>query len=135
MGPVDEPAVAAARADHLAAKFGHGGPVIAGPAVAGPAIAAPLVAAPAIAAPAYPGYAAGYGYAGPLNLNTQLVGHPNGAVVPLDEPAVAAARADHFAAGGGRVNAAPIAVAPAIAAPAIAGAGYSGYAAGYGGIY
>merc|ERR1712180_530022 len=67
--PVDEPAVAAARADHLAAKFGHGGPVIAGPAVAGP------------------------GYAGPLTLNTHLVGHPNGAVVPLDEPAVAAARA------------------------------------------
>merc|ERR1712106_847399 len=31
-----------------------------------------------------------------------LVGHPNGAVVPVDEPAVAAARADHFAAGGGR---------------------------------
>ncbi len=24
--------------------------------------------------------------------------HPNGAVVPLDEPAVVAARADHFAA-------------------------------------
>merc|ERR1711962_393539 len=115
--PVDEPAVAAARADHLAAKFGHGGPVIAGPAVAGPAVAAPLVAAPAIAAPAYPGYAAGYGYAGPLNLNTHLVGHPNGAVVPLDEPAVAAARADHFAAGGGRVHAAPIVAAPVVAAP------------------
>merc|ERR1712002_1284249 len=115
--PVDEPAVAAARADHLAAKFGHGGPVIAGPAVAGPAIAAP----------AYPGYAAGYGYAGPLHLNTHLVGHPNGAVVPLDEPAVAAARADHFAAGGGRVHAAPIVAAPAIAAPAIAaGYGYAG---------
>merc|ERR1712098_184193 len=134
MGPVDEPAVAAARADHLAAKFGHGGPVIAGPAVAGPAIAAPLVAAPAIAAPAYPGYAAGYGYAGPLNLNTQLVGHPNGAVVPLDEPAVAAARADHFAAGGGRVNAAPIAVAPAIAAPTFAAPAIAApaVAAGYG---
>merc|ERR1712121_186008 len=127
--PVDEPAVAAARADHLAAKFGHGGPVI-----AGPAIAAPLVAAPAIAAPAYPGYAAGYGYAGPLNLNTHLVGHPNGAVVPLDEPAVAAARADHFAAGGGRVHAAPIVAAPVVAsvapiaapiAPVVA-AGYAG---------
>merc|ERR1712002_825268 len=114
--PVDEPAVAAARADHLAAKFGHGGPVIAGPAVAGPAITAPLVAAPAIAAPAYPGYAAGYGYAGPLNLNTHLVGHPNGAMVPLDEPAVAAARADHFAAGGG--HAAPVVAAPVVAAAA-----------------
>ena len=29
-----------------------------------------------------------------------LVAHPNGAVVPADEPAVAAARADHLAAGG-----------------------------------
>merc|ERR1712121_457779 len=120
--PVDEPRVAAAKADHLATKFGHGGPVI-----AGPAISAPLVAAPAIAAPAYPGYAAGYGYAGPLNLNTQLVGHPNGAVAPLDEPAVAAARADHFAAGGGRVHAAPIVAAPLAApiAPVVA-AGYAG---------
>jgi len=117
--PLDEPAVAAARADHFAAGGGR-------------VHAAPIVAAPAIAAPAI---AAGYGYAGPLNLNTQLVGHPNGAVVPLDEPAVAAARADHFAAGGGRVNAAPIVAAPAVAAPAIAGAAYNGYAAGYGGIY
>ena len=65
-----------------------------------------------------------------------LVGHPNGAVVPVDEPAVAAARAEHFAAGGGRgalgyagvgyaaapaVAAAPIA-APAVAAPIAAGA-------------
>merc|ERR1712180_212768 len=70
-----------------------------------------------------------------------LVGHPNGAVVPVDEPAVAArraehlgalaathgaaygavpavepavaaARADHFAAGGGRVHAAPVVAAP-----------------------
>merc|ERR1712121_565229 len=42
-----------------------------------------------------PAYTAGYGYAGygpagPPNLNTQLIAHPNGAVVPLDEPAVAA---------------------------------------------
>merc|ERR1712224_123102 len=76
--PVDEPAVAAARADHLATKFGAG-----------------------LGYAAYaPGYAAGYGYAGPLNLNTQLIAHPNGAVVPLDEPAVAAARADHLATKG-----------------------------------
>merc|ERR1719347_864040 len=47
-----------------------------------------------------PAYAAGYGYARPLNLNTQLIAHPNGAVVPLDEPAVAAARADHLATKG-----------------------------------
>jgi len=52
--------------------------------------------------------------------------HPNGAVTPNDEPAVAAAKADHFAAGGGRslgpiaYAAAPAIAAPAIAAPAIA---------------
>ena len=55
-----------------------------------------------------------------------LVGHPNGAVVPVDEPAVAAARADHFAAGGGRgalgYAGVGYAAAPAIAAPAIAAA-------------
>merc|ERR1712034_175156 len=77
--PVDEPAVAAARADHLAAKgvvahaaYGH-------------------AAVPAVVHS---------GYAGPLNLNTHLVAHPNGAVVPADEPAVVAARADHLAAKG-----------------------------------
>merc|ERR1712055_628286 len=85
--PLDEPAVAAARAEHLAAQ---GASYAAGPAFAAPAIAA---------GPAYP-YAAGYGYAGPLNLNSQLVAHPNGAVVPVDEPAVAARRAEHFAAQG-----------------------------------
>merc|ERR1712098_621189 len=72
--PADESAVLAARADHLAA---HG--VVGGVYAAAPA---------AYAA----GYAAGYlPYAG-------LVAHPNGAVVPIDEPAVAAARADHLAA-------------------------------------
>merc|ERR1711931_466942 len=99
--PLDEPAVAAARADHLAAK----GEVYAALA---PNVAAPLAAAAPVIASAAPlgyaaspvGYAAGYGYAGPLNLNAQLVAHPNGAVVPLDEPAVAAARADHLAAKG-----------------------------------
>merc|ERR1712128_247341 len=79
--PIDEPAAAAARADHLASK--------------GVAYAA---AAPLIAAAPYA--AVGYGYAGPLNLNTQLIAHPNGAVVPVDEPAVAAARADHLATKG-----------------------------------
>merc|ERR1712013_802230 len=91
--PLDEPAVAAARAAHLdtqAAEYAASAPVIA---------AAPVVAAvPAVAAA--PVAAVGYGYAGPLNLNTQLVAHPNGAVVPLDEPAVAAARADHLATKG-----------------------------------
>merc|ERR1712060_913495 len=65
--PVDEPAVAAARADHFAAGGGRGALGYAGVGYA---------AAPPI-------YAAGYGYSGPLNLNTHLVGHPNGAVVPV----------------------------------------------------
>ena len=138
--PVDEPAVAAARADHLSAKGYINGGVY---AAAAPAIAAPAVAsyaydaAPAVAysaapvnyaaapvnyaaAPvAYSGYAPAYGYAGPLNLNTQLVAHPNGAVVPVDEPAVAAARADHLATKGlyGGVY--------AQAAPAVYAAGYA----------
>merc|ERR1711942_196352 len=116
--PVDEPAVAAARADHLAAKSGAGlGYAGYAPGYAG---YAPGYAgyAPGYAAAGYgsgyarygaglgyvAGYTAGYAglryagyapaYAGPLNLNTQLIAHPNGAVVPLDEPAVAAARAD-----------------------------------------
>merc|ERR1712002_1432861 len=78
--PADEPAVAAARADHLASKE---------VAYAG----APVVAATPVAA-------VGYGYDGPLNLNTELVGYSNGALVPADEPAVAAARADHLASRG-----------------------------------
>merc|ERR1711936_124730 len=59
-----------------------------------------------------------------------LVGHPNGAIVPVDEPAVAAARADHFAAGGGRGSLGYAGVGYAAAAPAIAAAPV--YAAGYG---
>merc|ERR1719419_403356 len=77
----------------------------------------------------YP-YAAGYGYAGPLNLNNQLIAHPNGAVVPLDEPAVAAVRAAHletqaaeYAASAPIIAAAPVVAAPAIAAaPVVAAA-------------
>merc|ERR1711970_881551 len=65
-----------------------------------------------------------------------LVGHPNGAVVPVDEPAVAAARADHFAAGGGRgalgYAGVGYAAAPAIAAAPVAVAAAPVYAAGYG---
>merc|ERR1712055_975078 len=123
--PLDEPAVAAARAEHLAAKgdsYAAAGPL----AVAAPAFAAPVIAA----APAYP-YAAGYGYAGPLNLNSQLVAHPNGAVVPVDEPAVAARRAEHFAAQGASYAAA----GPAIAAHIPVGGVYAAaapVAAGYG---
>merc|ERR1712076_261901 len=81
------------------------------------------------------GYARGYGWAGPQGLGAAPLGlrvHPNGAVTPNDEPAVAAAKADHFAAGGGR-SLGPIAYAagPAIAAPAIAGRsiGYGAIAA------
>ncbi len=79
--PVDEPAVAAARADHLASH---------GIAYAGAAADA--------AVPAALGHPAAV-YNGPLHYPT-LVGHPNGAVVPADEPAVAAARADHLASHG-----------------------------------
>merc|ERR1712119_41877 len=113
--PLDEPAVAAARAAHLdtqAAEYAASAPVIA----AVPAVApVPAVAAAPVAT-------VGYGYAGPLNLNTQLVAHPNGAVVPLDEPAVAAARADHLATKGvyGGVYAA--------AGPVACAAGYAPYA-------
>merc|ERR1712033_154505 len=107
--PIDEPAVASARADHLATKFGAG----LGYAGYAPGYAAGY---------GYAAYAGGYGYAGPLNLNTQLIAHPNGAVVPLDEPAVAAARADHLATKGiyGGVYAA--------AGPVAYAAGYAPYA-------
>merc|ERR1711937_908991 len=86
--PVDEPAVAAARADHLATKFGAGlGYAGYAPGYAG---YAPGYGYAGLGYAGYaPGYTAGYGYAGHLNLNTQLIAHPNGAVVPLDEPAVA----------------------------------------------
>jgi len=137
--PVDEPAVAAARADHLVAKgqaYAAAAPVVA--QVAAPVaqvaytaapvaqVAAPVAqvayAAAPVAAPVAPIAApvATYGYAGPLNLNTQLVAHPNGAVVPVDEPAVAAARADHLATKGvyGGVY--------ANAGPAVYAAGYAG---------
>merc|ERR1711862_974875 len=145
--PVDEPAVAAAHADHLAAKSG------AGLGYAGYAYAPGYAGyAPGYAAAGYgsgyarygaglgyvagytsgysglryagyaPTYAGAYGYAGPLNLNTQLIAHSNGAVVPLDEPAVAAARADHLASKG----AAYAAAAPVVAAVPAVGYGYAG---------
>merc|ERR1711981_465965 len=104
--PVDEPSVAAARAEHLAAK---GAIAYAAPALAhaGYAAAAPALAPAGYAAHAVAPIAYSTGYAGPLNLNTQLVGHPNGAVVPVDEPAVQAARAEHLAAKGAIAYAAP----------------------------
>merc|ERR1712121_490019 len=132
--PIDEPAVAAARADHLATKFGAG----LGYAGYAPGYAAGYgyagYAAGYNAGYGYagyaPAYAGAYGYAGPLNLNTQLIAHPNGAVVPLDEPAVAAARAAHLdtQAAEYAASAPVIAAAPVVAAvPAVAAVGY-GYA-------
>ena len=127
--PVDEPAVAAARADHLAVKgqayaYAPAFSYAAAPAIAPVSYAAaPAIAPVAVAAPAV---AYNYGYAGPLNLNTQLIAHPNGAVVPVDEPAVAAARADHLATKG---------VAGGLYAGAVAPAVYgAGYAAGFYGL-
>merc|ERR1739838_1031160 len=130
--PIDEPAVAAARADHLATKFGAGGYV----AGVGAGLGYAGYGAGLGYAGVAPGYAAGYGYAGPLNLNTQLIAHPNGAVVPLDEPAVAAARADHLASKGiAYAAAAPVfAAAPLIAsAPVAASAPYAAVGYGYAG--
>merc|ERR1712126_76563 len=77
-----------------------------------------LVAHPNPIAAVHAAPIAHHGYAGPLNLNTHLVAHPNGAVVPADEPAVAAARADHFAAGGGLAGHAVVAHAAPVAAVA-----------------
>merc|ERR1719422_824212 len=56
----------------------------------------------------------------PLAGARPLVAHPNGAVVPLDEPAVAAARADHLAAKGVLPVAAPVAPVVRAALPAVA---------------
>merc|ERR1712025_849579 len=130
--PIDEPAVAAARADHLAAKaavYGAAAPVAiaaspvaaysAAPAIAAAPVsyaAAPAIAAAPVAYSAGYSYAPAYGYQGPLNLNTQLIAHPNGAVVPVDEPAVAAARADHLVAKG-QAYAAAAPVVAQVAAP------------------
>merc|ERR1719450_881346 len=114
-----EPAVVAARADHLAAK----GLPVAPIAAALPGTITPALPALAPAA-AWTGYAAGWpaagawaGYGAPWG----LVAHPNGAVVPADEPAVVAARADHLAAHG-------LPVAP-IAGPAVYAAGFPGLVA------
>merc|ERR1719320_1092917 len=77
--PEDEHAVASARAAHLSAK-------------AAIAVSAPVVGV------ATPHSASEFKYTGPLNLDTRLVDHPNGAKVPEDEHAVASARAAHLSA-------------------------------------
>merc|ERR1739845_301142 len=97
--PVETPSVSAARLDHLAAKdsaYAAAAPIIAAPLAlpAGP-IAAPL-AAPAITPIAPAGRGLG-GFLPGLGPTGGLVSHPNGAVVPADEPAVAAARGAHLA--------------------------------------
>merc|ERR1712168_471946 len=75
--PADEPAVVAARADHLAAKgAAFQAAVLSGPGLVGP-VAGPAFA-PAPIAPAF-----GYARA-PLAGPPALVTHPNGAVVPVD---------------------------------------------------
>merc|ERR1712025_1223861 len=111
--PVDEPAVAAARAEHLATKFGAAPVAV--------AAAAPLAAAASLS---YAAVLAAYTpapYAGPLAGVPALVAHPNGAVVPADEPAVAAARADHLLSkgvyGGVYAGAAPVAAYGGLVAP------------------
>merc|ERR1719370_2113755 len=95
--PADEPAVALARAAHLNTKYAYGAYPYAFGGAYPYAYAGAYALAGAYAHPyaygAYP-YAYGYGYP------HALVAHPNGAVVPADEPAVAAAKADHFAAHG-----------------------------------
>merc|ERR1711941_256750 len=75
---------------------------------------------------AYGAYPYAYGYFGGLQA------HPNGAVTPVDEPAVQAAKADHFAAKAAAYPAAPIAIAKREAEPAYYG-GYRSY--GYGRRY
>merc|ERR1739848_598158 len=135
--PIDTPSVAAARADHLAAKgaiyAAHAPALVAVPAVPALAAAPALgpVAAPALGPVAAIGYA---GYAGPLADALPagaagLVAHPNGAVTPADTPSVVAARADHLAAKGAAYAAAAPVLAygpgPAVAAPAIAGPAFA----------
>merc|ERR1712121_34116 len=86
--PADTPSVVAARADHLAAKgAAFHAAVASGPAFA-PAPFAPAVRAIGPIAPAVPAFAPAHPFAGPLAGVPQLVAHPNGAVVPADEPAV-----------------------------------------------
>ena len=109
--PADEPAVAAAKAQ-FAAAGGAINPVVAPYAYAG----YPYVAGVA----GYP-YAAAYGY--PYG---GLVAHANGAVVPVDEPAVAAAKAE-FAAAGGVV--APSGALAYAGVPYVAGLPYAGLVA------
>jgi len=116
--PADEPAVVAARADHLAAKgAAFHAAVASGPGFVGPAIPAGPIAAPVIARAA-PIIAGPRPYVGPLAGVPQLVAHPNGSVTPADEPAVVNARANHLAAKGAAFHAA-VASGPGFVGPTI----------------
>merc|ERR1712013_881477 len=87
--PADEPDVASVRAAHLSSKTTL-------------AASAPVNAATPIS---------GFKYTGPLNLNTKLVDHPNGAKVPADEPAVASARAAHLSSKAATAVSSPVGAA------------------------
>merc|ERR1719474_506100 len=89
--PIDEPAVATARAAHLSSKVAT--------AASSVDAFAPFAAAP-------------FKYNGPLNMETRLVDHPNGAKVPIDEPAVASARAAHLSSKAAIAASAPFKAAP-----------------------
>merc|ERR1711994_1240351 len=94
---------ATARAAHLSSKSATASSAPLG-------AAAPFAAAPFAAAP--------FKYTGPLNMETRLVDHPNGAKVPIDEPAVATARAAHLSSKSATASSAPLgAAAPFAAAP------------------
>merc|ERR1739848_235816 len=91
-------------------NYGHAGALT---AYTGAAYGAyPYAAYGAYPYAAYGAYPYAYGYFGGLQA------HPNGAVTPIDEPAVQAAKADHFAAKAAAYAAAPIAAPIAITAPA-----------------
>jgi len=103
--PVETPSVAAARQDHLLATgsaYAAAAPILAIPnalcaGLVGPSVghAPVLPASPGLGSfPAIPGLGGVVPGVGPTGT---LVAHPNGAVVPADEPAVAAARGEHLA--------------------------------------
>ena len=123
--PLDEPRVAAAKAEHLAAHGGsHEGSygyeqsfygLVAHPNGAVVPVDEPAVQAARADHLSIKGVESGLhkdvynglshsevaykSYNGPIHIPT-LVAHPNGAVTPADEPAVQAARAEHLAAYG-----------------------------------
>merc|ERR1719384_3088039 len=132
VAPAKTPSVAAAEAAHFAAKGALPLNALAYNGYAG---------YPYGAYGAYGAYPYGYGAAYPYGYNglyagayahgyaapyAGLVAHPNGAVVPVDEPAVQAAKAEHFAAKGVAPIAAPLAAAPIAYAAAF---GYHGLVA------